>query len=153
MNLATIHLSLEDPKSRGRIPHRRTFVGVRAIYFRDIYDHLAKFFEVVEICRELIASIMEIHLSIISNQTALVGNKTNHVMRRLTLITMVFMPLTLLAGIERMSEWTMMTGPQNWKIAYQAFFVLMGIIAVDGANDHSPHPPFPGRNREVRCRI
>ena len=35
--------------------------------FRDIYDHLAKFFEVMETCRGLIATVMEIHLSIINN--------------------------------------------------------------------------------------
>lgn len=106
------------------------FISEKAIYdFRDIYDHLAKFFEIIEICRELIASIMEIHLSMVSNQMALLGNKTNHVMRRLTMITTVFMPLTLLAGIGGMSEWTMMTGPQNWKIAYPAFLALMGVIA------------------------
>ena len=37
------------------------FITEKAIYeFRDIYDHLAKFFEVIEICRELIATVMEI---------------------------------------------------------------------------------------------
>ncbi len=50
----------------------------KAIYhFRDIYDHLAKFFEVNEICRELIATVMEIHLSMINNQMEMVANRTN----------------------------------------------------------------------------
>jgi magnesium transporter len=107
------------------------YVSERAIYhYRDIYDHLAKFFEVVEICRELIASIMEIHLAMVNNQMAMVGNKTNHVVRRLTLITTVFMPLSLLAGIGGMSEWSMMTGPHNWRIAYPAFLVAMVAIGV-----------------------
>lgn len=105
------------------------YVSEAAIYdFRDIYDHLAKFFEVVEICRELIGSIMEIHLSMINNQMTMVANRTNQTVRRLTLITTVFMPLTLLAGIGGMSEWSMMTGPENWHIAYPAFLVGMVVI-------------------------
>jgi magnesium transporter len=39
------------------------------------------------------------------------------------------MPLTLLAGIGGMSEWSMMTGPHNWRrIAYPAFLFAMGVI-------------------------
>ncbi len=108
-----------------------TFITEKAIYeFRDIYDHLAKFFEVIEICRELIATIMEIHLSMINNQMAMVANRTNRVVRRLTMITTVFMPLTMLAGIGGMSEWSMMTGPQNWRITYPVFMAAMVVIGV-----------------------
>jgi magnesium transporter len=106
-------------------------ISEQAIYaFRDIYDHLARFFEVVEICREMVSSIMEIHLSMINNRMSLVANRTNNVMRRLTLITTVFMPLTLLAGIGGMSEWSMMTGPQNWPISYSAFLLGMVVIGM-----------------------
>jgi magnesium transporter len=109
------------------------YVTEAAIYdFRDIYDHLAKFFEVVEICRELISSIMEIHLSMVNNQMTMAANRTNQTVRRLTLITTVFMPLTLLAGIGGMSEWSMMTGPENWRIAYPAF--LGGMLIIGGLN-------------------
>jgi len=48
--------------------------------------------------------------------------------RRLTFITTIFMPLTLLAGIGGMSEWSMMTGPENWRIAYPAFLLVMVVI-------------------------
>ncbi len=51
-------------------------------------------------------------------------------MRRLTLIKTIFMPLTLLAGIGGMSEWSMMTGPANWRIAYPAFLLSMGVVGV-----------------------
>lgn len=105
------------------------YLSADSIYhFRDIYDHLARFFEVIEICRELISSIMEMHLSIINNQMTLAANKTNYVMRRLTMITTIFMPLTLLSGIGGMSEWSMMTGSENWRIAYPAFLLLMILI-------------------------
>jgi magnesium transporter len=108
-------------------------VSEKAIYhFRDIYDHLAKYFEIVEIYREMITSLMEMYLSMINNRMAEVANRTNATVRRLTLITTVFMPLTLLAGIGGMSEWTMMTGQSNWRIAYPAF--LLGMIVVGAVN-------------------
>jgi magnesium transporter len=40
------------------------------------------------------------------------------------------MPLTLLAGIGGMSEWSMMTGPHNWRIAYPLFLLAMVVIAM-----------------------
>jgi magnesium transporter len=50
------------------------FITETVIYeFRDIHDHLAKFFEVIEICRELIATVMEIHLSMMNNQMAMMA--------------------------------------------------------------------------------
>ncbi len=105
------------------------FVSEPAIYhFRDIYDHLAKFFELVEMNRDIVTSLTEMYLSLINNQMALVANRTNRTVRRLTLITTIFMPLTLLAGIGGMSEWSMMTGPANWRTAYPAF--LAGMVAI-----------------------
>ncbi len=43
--------------------------------------------------------------------------------RRLTLNTAIFMPLTLLAGIGGMSEWSRITGPKNWRVSYPAFML------------------------------
>jgi magnesium transporter len=107
------------------------YVSEKAIYhFRDIYDHLTKYYEIVEICREMITSLMEMYLSIINNRMAELANRTNATVRRLTLITTVFMPLTLLAGIGGMSEWTMMTGQPNWKVAFPAFLLAMAAIGV-----------------------
>jgi len=105
------------------------FIQDRAIYhYRDIYDHLTKFFEMAESYREVVASLMDMYLSMLNNQMTKVANETNRTVRRLTLITTIFMPLTLLAGIGGMSEWSMMTGPANWKIAYPAFLLAMVII-------------------------
>ncbi|HEY9070344.1 MAG TPA: magnesium transporter CorA family protein [Candidatus Ozemobacteraceae bacterium] len=105
------------------------FVSEKAIYyFRDIYDHLAKFFEFIEINRELITSLMELHLSLTNTRMAQISNQTNLVMKRLTAITTVFMPLTLFSGIGGMSEWSMITGPENWLVSYPAFIGLMAIL-------------------------
>jgi magnesium transporter len=73
---------------------------------------------------------MEIYLSMINNQMAKAANDTNQVVRRLTFITTIFMPLTLLAGVGGMSEWSMMTGSENWRIAYPLFLVAMGVIGI-----------------------
>ncbi len=105
------------------------FVSEEAIYhFRDVYDHLAKFFEFTEMNRDLLANLTEMYLSLINNRMARVANRTNRSVRRLTLITTIFMPLSLLAGIGGMSEWSMMTGPDNWRLAYPAFGVAMAAI-------------------------
>jgi len=105
------------------------FVTDKAVYhYRDIYDHLAKFFEVTEIHREMITSLMEIYLSMINTDMARVSHRTNAAVRRLTLITTIFMPLTLLAGIGGMSEWTMMTGREHWPVAYALFLLALGGI-------------------------
>jgi magnesium transporter len=106
------------------------FVSDSAIFhFRDIYDHLAKFFELTETNREIVTSLMELYTSLLNNHMTKVSNETNASVRRLTLIATIFMPLTLLASIGGMSEWSMITGPGNWKISYPLFIVGMGVIA------------------------
>jgi magnesium transporter len=105
------------------------FIPDGAIFhYRDIYDHLAKFFELTESFRDIVTSLMEMYLSMLNNQMTRAANDTNVTVRRLTFITTIFMPLTLLAGIGGMSEWSMMTGPQNWRIAYPVFLLAMVVI-------------------------
>jgi magnesium transporter len=107
------------------------FITEKAIvHYRDIYDHLAKFFELIETYREVETSLMELYTSLLNNQMTKMSNETNTSVRRLTLIATIFMPLTLLASIGGMSEWSMMTGPSNWKIAYPLFFLGMVVIGM-----------------------
>jgi magnesium transporter len=73
---------------------------------------------------------MEIYLSMLNNQMTKAANETNNSVRRMSLIMTIFMPLTLLAGIGGMSEWSMMTGPANWKISYPAFMLVMVVIGI-----------------------
>jgi magnesium transporter len=100
------------------------------VQYRDIYDHLSKFFELAETYREMETSLMELYTSLLNNLMTRSSNQTNASVRRLTLITTVFMPLTLLASIGGMSEWSMMTGPENWKTSYPLFLLGMVVIAV-----------------------
>jgi magnesium transporter len=107
------------------------FVPEKAIvHYRDIYDHLAKFFELTETYREIETSLMELYTSLLNNLMTKMSNDTNMSVRRLTMIATIFMPLTLLASIGGMSEWSMMTGPDKWKISYPLFLLGMVVIAV-----------------------
>jgi magnesium transporter len=107
------------------------FVGQKAIVqYRDVYDHLAKFFEMAETFREIETSLMELYSSLLNNYMTKMSNATNISVRRLTLIATIFMPLTLIASIGGMSEWTMMTGQENWKVAYPIFILGMIIIGM-----------------------
>ncbi len=108
------------------------FISAKAIVaYRDIYDHLSKFFELTETYREIETSLMELYTSLLNNRMTQMSNEMNASVKRLTTITTVFMPLTLLASIGGMSEWTMMTGGEaNWKTAYLLF--MAGMVVIGG---------------------
>lgn len=99
------------------------------MHYNDIYDHLTKFFELTEIYREMVTNIIQTNLAMINNDIAIAANNTNFSVKRLTLITTIFMPLALLSGIGGMSEFTMMTGQNNWKTAYAILAVVFILIA------------------------
>jgi magnesium transporter len=61
-------------------------------YFRDLYDHTVRIYELLEMQRERLSNALEVHLSHISNTL-------NQVMKRLTAIATIFMPLTFLSGL------------------------------------------------------
>lgn len=109
------------------------FISEKVIVnYRDVYDHLAKFFELTETYREIETSLMELYTSLLSNQMNKLSNETNYSIKRLTLIATICMPLTLIAGIGGMSEWSMMTGPENWRVSYTLFLLGMVILGLIG---------------------
>jgi magnesium transporter len=61
------------------------------LYFRDLYDHAVRIYELLEVERERLSNALDVHLSHISNAL-------NQVMKRLTAIATIFMPLTFLTG-------------------------------------------------------
>jgi magnesium transporter len=73
---------------------------------------------------------MELYTSLLNNLMTKMSNDTNISVKRLTLIATIFMPLTLLSGIGGMSEFTMFTGQEHWKIAYPLFMLGMAVIGV-----------------------
>ena len=73
-------------KVRSEIIHERT-----TPYFRDIYDHLARIHESIESGRDLLGNTRDAYLSILSH-------RTNDVMKRLTVMSAIFLPLTFVTG-------------------------------------------------------
>lgn len=97
------------------------------IYLRDCYDHAIQILDMVETYRELASGLMDVYLSA-------VGNKMNEIMKILTVISTIFIPLTFVAGIYGMnfntekSHWNM---PElNWYFGYPLCLAAMGAIAV-----------------------
>lgn len=85
-------------------------------YFRDIYDHVIQVSENIEIYREMIWGLMDMYMTNISN-------KMNQVMKVLTIISTIFIPLTFLAGIYGMNF------DNIPELHYQyAYFILWGIM-------------------------
>jgi len=101
------------------------------VHYRDIFDHLSNFLEMTESNRDNVTSLMELYASMLNNQMARDSNQTNATVRRLTFITTIFMPLTLVAGIFGMSEWTVMTGgEENIRRSFLIFAAIMAMIGL-----------------------
>jgi len=79
-------------------------------------------------CRNLSRTYSEILTVMITARNSIASDKLSSVMKRLTVITTIFMPLTMITGIGGMSEWSMMTGPKNWPVSYLLF--LVGLIGL-----------------------
>ena len=85
-------------------------------YYRDIYDHLIQVSENIDIYREMIWSLMDMYMTTISN-------RMNEVMKVLTIMSSIFIPLTFLAGIYGMNfEYIPELRYQN------GYFVLLGVM-------------------------
>jgi len=61
------------------------------VFFRDVYDHLVRLYDITESLRDLVGSALDTYLSV-------VNNRMNEVMKTLTVITTLFMPLSFLTG-------------------------------------------------------
>jgi magnesium transporter len=61
------------------------------VYFRDVYDHVVRIHDISESLRDLIAGTLDTYLSVMSN-------RTNEIMKTLTLVTVMFMPMSFLVG-------------------------------------------------------
>jgi magnesium transporter len=90
------------------------------VYLRDLYDHAVQVLDTVETYRDILAGMLDIYLSSVSN-------KMNEVMKVLTVIATIFIPLTFVAGIYGMNFEFM---PElKWRYGYLFFW---GVIAAVG---------------------
>jgi magnesium transporter len=87
-----------------------------AVYFRDIHDHLVRAFELIDSHRDLVANTLDAHL-------AAVSNRLGQVMKQLTLIATIFMPLSFLTGF---------FGMNFTRIPFDKTGLLVMVLAVMG---------------------
>jgi len=90
------------------------------LYFKDVYDHTIQLIDTIETFRDTLSAMLDIYLSSMSN-------RLNEVMKVLTIIATIFMPLTFLAGVYGMNFKHM---PElAWQWSYPALWLIMIAIA------------------------
>ena len=76
-------------------------------YYRDVYDHLIRMSDLVDSYRDLLTGAMDVYLSTVSN-------RLNDVMKRLTIVATIFMPLTWLTGFFGMNFGRLVVNITGW---------------------------------------
>lgn len=100
---------------RRNLPYIRPEMGA---YYEDLYDHLVRIIDLIDTLRDMVSGAMEIYLSTISN-------RLNVIMKTLTIIATIMMPLTLIVGIYGMNFRFM---PElEWRYGY---FVVLGVMVL-----------------------
>ena len=90
------------------------------LYLRDLYDHVVQAIDAVETLRDMVSSIMDIYLS-------LVTNKMNEIMKVLTIISTIFIPITFITSLYGMNFKYM---PElDWRYGYPCALLVMGLIS------------------------
>ncbi len=91
------------------------------LFLRDVYDHTIQAADTVETYRDMLSGMLDLYLSSISN-------RMNEVMKVLTIIATIFIPLTFIAGIYGMNFEYM---PElKWPWGYLAVWVLMIVVGI-----------------------
>jgi magnesium transporter len=96
------------------------------VYYRDIYDHVIQTADTIEAFRDTVSGMLDIYLSSLSH-------RLNEVMKVLTIIATIFIPLTFIAGIYGMNFNTQRSAfnmPElNWPFGYLFALFLMAVMA------------------------
>lgn len=90
------------------------------LYIRDLYDHIFQIIETTETLRDILSGMLDMYLSGISN-------RMNEIMKVLTIISTVFIPLTFIAGLYGMN---LIMPEYNWPFMYPLLWVIMLSIAI-----------------------
>ena len=90
------------------------------IYLRDVYDHTIQVIDAIETYRDMLSGMLDIYLSSVSN-------RMNEVMKVLTIIATIFIPLTFIVGIYGMN-FNMPELQWPWAYPYVFYVVLLAII-------------------------
>lgn len=86
------------------------------LYIRDLYDHVIQAMDTTEIYRDILSGLLDVYLSSLSN-------KMNEIMKVLTIISTIFIPLTFLAGVYGMNFRYMPELEWRW-----GYFALLGVM-------------------------
>lgn len=115
MREVIVKLEREQLENNELIPNSMRF------YLRDLYDHITNINETIEHYRDILANLLETYLSTQSN-------KLNDIMKVLTIISTIFIPLTLISGIYGMNFKHM---PElEWTFGYPFAFLLMVLVII-----------------------
>jgi magnesium transporter len=93
------------------------------LYFQDVGDHVARVSDAIDTYRDVASSVMDIYLSAISN-------RLNVVMKQLTVVATIFMPLTLITGIYGMNLTKMMWPSPEWAWSFPAVLASFVVITM-----------------------
>jgi magnesium transporter len=97
------------------------FQQATLIYLRDVYEHTIQVIDTIETYRDIVAGLLDVYLSSVSN-------KMNEVMKVLTIIATIFIPLTFLTGLYGMNLDYM--PEMHWRWSYPALWLVL--IAISG---------------------
>jgi magnesium transporter len=89
-------------------------------YFRDLYDHLIRIADTVDSYRDLLSSVMDTHVSTVSN-------RLNVVMKQLTIIATVFLPLSYLTGFFG-QNFSFLVGHITGRVPFYVFAVGLEVV-------------------------
>jgi magnesium transporter len=96
------------------------------VYFRDLYDHVVRIHDISEGLRDLIAGALETYLSVVSN-------RTNETMKTLTIVTVMFLPMSFLAsffGMNFFGDNLVLHQPLPRRLLFLGTCVIMGLSPV-----------------------
>lgn len=92
------------------------------IYFRDVYDHMVRLYDITEGVRDLIGGALDTYLSVINN-------RMNEIMKTLTIITTLFMPLSFVTGFFGMNFFQAVEPFEIWT-RFPAFIITLLMIVM-----------------------
>ncbi|MCZ2343457.1 MAG: magnesium transporter CorA family protein [Bacteroidales bacterium] len=95
------------------------------VYYRNVYDHLVRYTELVESGRDMVSDLMH-------TQLAASSNRLNEIMKLLTMISTIVLPMTLIAGIYGMNFEHTAVFKWEWGFAYSLLLMLTTGIAALG---------------------
>ncbi|HEY5433151.1 MAG TPA: magnesium/cobalt transporter CorA [Coriobacteriia bacterium] len=93
------------------------------LYLQDVGDHVARISDAIDTYRDVASSVMDIYLSAISN-------RLNVVMKQLTVVATIFMPLTLISGVYGMNLTKTMWPAPEWAWSFPAVIASFAVITI-----------------------